>query len=213
MTCIWLAGSCGDATGYVCTTWELSPTGSASIPAPRSSQQPKTSICASKPTSGGFSWIILLQGSSVGYRSRPRHRSLCTQRQLSVPAHPFPHPTWGCPPACAPRKTFRHHIRLLRQSGISRIAYRLASQSAGWDRERDQRQFRDRAQLPVDPIRRLLPYRLRLCSRELRCARKAVAVNPLPLIIPFIHQDCISRTRSGSATAGDCRMHDGPLPK
>jgi hypothetical protein len=48
---------------------------------------------------------------------------------------------------------------------------------------------------------------------ELRCARKVVAVTPLPLIIPFIHQDCISRTHSGTATAGDCRMHDGPLLK
>lgn len=37
--------------------------------------------------------------------------------------------------------------------------------------------------------------------------------HPLPLIIPFIHQDCISRTHSGTATAGDCRMHDGPLLK
>jgi hypothetical protein len=173
----------------------------------------QTSICASKPTSGGFSWIILLQESSVGYRSRPRHRSLCTLRQFSVPAHPFPHPTWGRPPACAPRKTFRHHIRLLRQSGIPRIAYRLASQSAGWDGKRDQRQLRDRALLPAEPTRRLLPYRLRLCPWELRCARKVVAVTPLPLIIPFIHQDCISRTHSGTATAGDCRMHDGPLLK
>jgi hypothetical protein len=163
----------------------------------------------------GFSWMILPQWSGAGDCSGARCRPLRTRCQFSVAAHPSPHPIGRRHPARAPRKTFRHRTRplrpRLRQSGIHRMVCRLARPSAGWNGRREQRQFRVRAQFSQDPPRQQLPRRLRPRRPEIRCARRAGAVSPIHTI-PFIHRDCISSTRNGSATAGNRRMDHGPLP-